>query len=58
MTTEEYLNGKGKKYRNTQYLKAYGREGKPCVKCGAVLEKLIIGGRSSVFCPNCQKQNR
>ena len=58
MTAEEYLNGKGKKYRNTPYLKAYGREGKPCVKCGAVLEKLVIGGRSSVFCPNCQKYNR
>ena len=38
MTAEEYLNGKGKKYRNTQYLKAYGREGKPCLKCGAVLK--------------------
>ena len=58
MPPEEYLNGKGKEYRNTPYLKVCGREGKPCVKCGAVLEKLIIGGRSSVFCPNCQKQNR
>lgn len=36
-------------------LKVYGRAGEPCVRCGAVLKSLRIAGRSTVFCPNCQK---
>lgn len=56
MTPEEYLAGGVKEYRNAGHLKAYGREGKPCVHCGTVMEKLKIGGRSSCFCPSCQKK--
>lgn len=33
----------------------YGREGQPCSKCGTVLKKVVVGGRSSVYCPHCQK---
>ncbi|MEM9245556.1 MAG: DNA-formamidopyrimidine glycosylase [Cyanobacteria bacterium P01_F01_bin.153] len=33
----------------------YGRDGKPCKGCGATLERLKITGRSSHFCPKCQK---
>jgi formamidopyrimidine-DNA glycosylase len=33
----------------------YGRAGKNCVKCSSVIEKIKIAGRSSFFCPNCQK---
>ncbi|MAQ14414.1 MAG: formamidopyrimidine-DNA glycosylase [Sandaracinus sp.] len=32
----------------------YGREGEPCVRCGAPLERIVQGGRSSFFCPDCQ----
>lgn len=52
---DEYNAGKGRDYRNTPYLQVYGRAGKPCRKCGATLEHLTIGGRSSIFCPHCQK---
>lgn len=55
MTAEEYLAGMGKEYRNTPFLKAYGHEGKPCPNCGSLFEKISIGGRSSCFCPRCQK---
>ncbi len=54
MTPEEYLAGKGKDYRNTPYLRVYGRAGEACVKCGKALCRCVTGGRSSVFCPNCQ----
>ncbi|MCD7762741.1 MAG: bifunctional DNA-formamidopyrimidine glycosylase/DNA-(apurinic or apyrimidinic site) lyase [Lachnospiraceae bacterium] len=54
MTPEEYLAGKGKDYRNTPYLRVYGRAGKPCAKCGELLCRCVIGGRSSVYCPACQ----
>lgn len=33
----------------------YGRGGENCKKCGAVLQKVRLAGRSTVFCANCQK---
>lgn len=36
-------------------LRAYGREGQPCVRCKRKLKSLRIGQRSSVYCPHCQK---
>lgn len=36
-------------------LQVYGREGENCVKCGYPIEMIRIGGRSSFFCPKCQK---
>lgn len=33
---------------------AYGREGKPCRRCKALIERIQAGGRSSHICPNCQ----
>lgn len=35
--------------------KVYGRSGKDCVVCGETLERIEVAGRSSVFCPQCQK---
>ncbi len=33
----------------------YGRAGEKCVKCGGKLKSEIVAGRTSVFCPRCQK---
>jgi formamidopyrimidine-DNA glycosylase len=33
----------------------YGRGGKPCIRCGATLGEMRQGGRSTVFCPACQR---
>ena len=54
-TPEEYLAGKGKEYRNTPVLRVYGRAGRPCTTCGQTIEKATIGGRTSCYCPNCQR---
>jgi formamidopyrimidine-DNA glycosylase len=35
--------------------KVYGKAGKPCSVCKKPLKKIIIGGRTTVFCANCQK---
>jgi formamidopyrimidine-DNA glycosylase len=35
---------------------AYDRAGRPCHRCGTILKTMVIGGRSSAFCPHCQKQ--
>lgn len=55
ITPEEYLETKGQDYRNTPFLQVYGKEGKPCPKCGKTLCRTVIGGRGSVYCPVCQK---
>ena len=38
--------------------RAYGREGKPCFRCGARIQRVIVAGRSSYFCPRCQAAPR
>jgi len=32
----------------------YGREGRPC-RCGGTVRRIVQGGRSTWFCPDCQK---
>lgn len=34
----------------------YEREGKPCFKCGSRIRRLTHGGRSTYWCPNCQRR--
>jgi len=33
----------------------YGRGGECCLRCGEVLQRTTVAGRTSVFCPCCQK---
>jgi formamidopyrimidine-DNA glycosylase len=35
--------------------KVYGRAGEDCLDCGAALKKIVVGGRTTVYCPHCQK---
>ena len=35
--------------------KVYGRSGEDCADCGAGLKKIVVGGRTTVYCPVCQK---
>ncbi|MGP0129069.1 MAG: DNA-formamidopyrimidine glycosylase [cyanobacterium endosymbiont of Rhopalodia musculus] len=33
----------------------YGRTGEPCRVCGITIERVKLGGRSTHFCPQCQR---
>jgi len=33
----------------------YGREGEPCLSCAAPVRRIAQGGRSTFFCPSCQR---
>ncbi len=35
-------------------LAVYGREGEPCPRCGATIERVKVGQRSTYLCPRCQ----
>lgn len=54
ITPEEYLESKGQNYRNTPFLQVYGHNGEPCPQCGEILRRIVVGGRGSIYCPNCQ----
>lgn len=45
----------GYRGENQFELKAYGREGEKCIKCGGAIVRIKQGGRSTFFCPVCQK---
>ena len=38
-----------------QRLAVYGRAGKPCLICAAPVKSLVQAGRSSFYCPRCQR---
>ncbi len=40
--------------QNRQFLKVYGQLGKACSTCSTPIEKKVLAGRSSHFCPSCQ----
>ena len=54
-TISDFLNVDGSKGEFVNALQIYGRAGTPCVKCGTTVENVKLGGRSSAFCPVCQK---
>ncbi|MBU6367186.1 MAG: bifunctional DNA-formamidopyrimidine glycosylase/DNA-(apurinic or apyrimidinic site) lyase [Gemmatimonadetes bacterium] len=35
--------------------RVYGRAGAPCGRCGAAIGRMVQGGRSSYYCPTCQR---
>ena len=53
-TLRDYSDSEGVngKYQHEAYV--YGREGLPCRKCGELIERIRIAGRSSHYCPHCQ----
>lgn len=52
---KDYVDGDGRSGSFQERLKAYGRAGEPCCHCGHSLEKAKVAGRTSVFCPQCQR---
>ncbi len=54
-TISDFLNVDGTEGKFVQELKIYGRAGQPCPVCGSVVESVRQGGRSSFYCPKCQK---
>jgi formamidopyrimidine-DNA glycosylase len=45
----------GRQGENQHELKAYGQEGKRCSICGGTICRIKQGGRSTFYCPDCQK---
>ncbi|MBV9084923.1 MAG: bifunctional DNA-formamidopyrimidine glycosylase/DNA-(apurinic or apyrimidinic site) lyase, partial [Acidobacteriaceae bacterium] len=51
----DYVDGAGKQGSFQQLHNVYGREGQPCPRCGAAIRRVVLGQRSSHYCPRCQR---
>lgn len=53
----DYRHTDGRLGRFQHRFKVYGREGKPCTRtgCGGTVRRIVQGGRSTFFCPTCQR---
>jgi formamidopyrimidine-DNA glycosylase len=49
-----YVDAQGRKGAFQKRLRVYRRTGLPCPRCGAKIERALVAGRSSHFCPRCQ----
>ncbi|MGQ0698627.1 MAG: bifunctional DNA-formamidopyrimidine glycosylase/DNA-(apurinic or apyrimidinic site) lyase [Panacagrimonas sp.] len=54
-TLRDFAGANGEAGYFQQDLYVYGREGQPCRTCAALVQRRIIGQRSSFFCPRCQR---
>jgi formamidopyrimidine-DNA glycosylase len=54
-TFSTYRDSDGTPGENQDHLNVYGREGLPCPRCGSTIRRILIGQRSSHFCPRCQR---
>ena len=51
----DFTQSDGKPGYFGQELQVYGREAEPCLVCGTEIKQVVIGQRSSFYCPRCQK---
>jgi formamidopyrimidine-DNA glycosylase len=54
-TVNDYVDSAGETGLFQFKLKAYGRTGEPCPRCKTPIKRIVVGGRSTHYCPNCQK---
>ncbi len=54
-TIRDFTSAEGAPGYFSQQLQVYGREGAPCIVCCTPIRNRRIGGRSSFYCPVCQK---
>lgn len=53
-TIRSYINSQGQIGMFQLELYAYGRKGEKCKRCGTPIEKMVVGGRGTHYCPKCQ----
>ncbi len=51
----DYLDADGREGEHQLHVRVYRRTDEPCPKCGRPIRRIVLGGRSTHFCPRCQK---
>lgn len=57
-SVSDYVDSEGRRGTFQQRHKVYQRKGKKCFRCGALIRRVTVAGRSSYFCPHCQPAPR
>jgi formamidopyrimidine-DNA glycosylase len=57
-TIADFQDGNGEPGEYQKRHRVYGREGRSCYRCGAMIRRTIVAGRSSYYCPKCQPAPR
>ena len=55
---DDYRDGRGEKGRMQDEFLVHTREGEPCPRCDGTVERIVVSGRSTYFCPACQVRLR
>lgn len=51
----DYVNGNGERGSFQMLLMVHGKEDHLCPRCGTRIQRIKLGGRSTYYCPHCQK---
>ncbi len=54
-TLRDFVNESGEPGYFMQALRVYGRENEPCHVCNAGIRRIVLGQRSTFYCPKCQR---
>lgn len=55
-TIRTYTNAFGEDGTMQEFHQVYDKAGQACSRCGAIIEKIQLGGRGTHFCPKCQRR--
>ena len=54
-TLNDFADGEGHRGENQMLLQVYDRAGEPCFRCGQPIRRVVLAGRSTFYCPTCQR---
>ncbi len=54
-SVSDYVDADGEEGFFQLQHRVYGREGEPCLVCKTPIKRVVIAGRSSHYCPKCQR---
>ncbi len=57
-SVDDYRDARGERGAMQDEFLVHTREGKPCPRCGAEIRRIVVTGRSTYFCPSCQRRLR
>ena len=55
---DDYRDARGEKGAMQDEFLVHTREGEECLRCGGTIIRIVVGGRSTYFCPGCQVRLR
>jgi formamidopyrimidine-DNA glycosylase len=55
---DDYRDARGERGSMQDEFLIHTREGEECMRCGTEIRRIVVGGRSTYFCPGCQTRLR